>query len=123
MIDHFLENLILQVHELDLSPSFQNERFRVMENLDRFVHLAKLSLSGNMISKIENISKLVNLREFIIKDNLLTKIDQIEALRKLEVLDVSGNQIERLPPRRIFEKLKHLTTIKADRNKLSIVCS
>ena len=99
--------------------TLNNFRTKTIENLGEFAKLEELNICFNSIQKIENLSRLTKLRKLNLSENQIAKIENIECLSLLEELNLDGNRIERIPKN--IEKLKRLSVLKLERNKLSIV--
>ncbi|WVQ73241.1 hypothetical protein IAR50_002807 [Cryptococcus sp. DSM 104548] len=109
-----IENLEKLVHleELWLGKN----KIRSLENLSTFTNLKILSIQSNRITKLENLEALVNLEELYLSHNGLTKIEGLENNTKLTTLDVGNNAIEEI------ENISHLRDLEefwASNNKIA----
>ncbi|KIR68608.1 enzyme regulator [Cryptococcus bacillisporus CA1873] len=98
-----IENLdkLIHLEELWLGKN----KIRVLENLSTFSSLRILSLQSNRITKLENLEGLINLEELYLSHNGLQKIEGLHNNTKLTTLDLGNNFIKEI------ENLSHLSNL------------
>ena len=97
---------------LDLSNLGLNA---IPNQVNELVHLRKLLLNTNKISKIENLDALVNLRELSFLSNKITKIENLGHLKRLQNLNLGVNDIDQIEN---LHELSALTSLLLSYNPL-----
>ena len=80
-------------------------KIKIIQNLELFTNLRKLSLIDNFIEKIQGIEKWRLLEELSLEKNKITKIEGIKHLQYLKKLDLGSNNI------RVIENLDSLESL------------
>lgn len=95
--------------------SLNHYKIKVIQNLEQFTNLRKLSLIDNMIDKIKGIESWRLLEELSLEKNKITKIEGIHHLQYLKKLDLGCNKIWVIEN---LESLESLTQLSLEDNEI-----